>query len=98
MDIKSYVYNGIIQEESRWFLKWITLRVNNKKLEFENGQLHSEINHLNHLLSVYKKDEDLRKTALLKQKKKVEKKKLKKIENRRINKKRKKQIKQLNYK
>ena len=78
MDVTPYIYNGIVQEESRWFLKWITLRVINKKLEFKNGQLHSEVNHLNHLLSVYRKDEDFRKIKLLKQKKKIENKQIKK--------------------
>ena len=53
--LKAYKYAGMINEEGRWFLRWLTLRRINKELEFENGQLKSELDHLNYLISVYKK-------------------------------------------
>ena len=44
-------------EESRWFLKWLSLRHYNKKLSFENGQLKAELAHLEYVIEDYKKQE-----------------------------------------
>jgi len=65
-------------EECRWFLRWLDLRRKNKQLSFKNGQLESEVAHLNHVISIYKKDEEFRVIKALKAKER-EQRKLKRI-------------------
>lgn len=61
-------------EECRWFLRWLDLRTKNRKLLFKNGQLESELLHLNHVINLYKKDEEFRTIKALKVKAKADKK------------------------
>lgn len=86
-------FRNIIDDDQRWFLRWLTLRTRNKKLEFENGALKSEVDHLNHLLGVYRQDEEFRLTKILKDNKKINAKARKNLTKKEIKRKKKEKIK-----
>lgn len=65
-------FSNILEEDERWFLRWLTLRRKTKTLELENGKLKSEVQHLEHLLTIYRKDEEFRVIKKLKQEKREE--------------------------
>lgn len=48
---------GVFDEDCRWFLKWLTLRARIKKIELENGQLKSEVQHLEFIIKKQKDKE-----------------------------------------